>query len=193
MIESEIVASGSVKGVMTGKHYNRSVRTHQVLFEAMERKRLQEFEKSLSTTDKALLDSIILQIQNDLARDKFFDICESTEVRKIKLMYDAFVKNRCEESPLFSFWSKYIEMVQILLLFIRATRTSDWSLHLSALRSMIPWFFATDRVNYSRYASCYWLEMLCLEKTHPCKFDFYRYSNLFFTIIDDLIFTFLSF
>ena len=45
---------------------------------------------------------------------------------------------------------------------------------------MISWFFATDRVNYSRYASCYWMEMMCLEKTHPCKYirnhAFYYYS-----------------
>jgi hypothetical protein len=32
---------------------------------------------------------------------------------------------------------------------------------------MLPWLFAADRVNYSRYASVYWLEMNMLEKTHP--------------------------
>ena len=67
--------------------------------------------------------------------------------------------------------------MQLLLTFIRATRTSDWKLHLSTLRSMIPWFFATDRINYSRYAPCYWLEMSLLPKTHPCKPLYYiRYS-----------------
>ncbi|XP_028417357.1 uncharacterized protein LOC114541751 [Dendronephthya gigantea] len=32
---------------------------------------------------------------------------------------------------------------------------------------MIPWFFVTDRVNYSRYAPCYWMEMMRLEQTNP--------------------------
>jgi hypothetical protein len=56
-----------------------------------------------------------------------------------------------------------------MMKFIRATRESDWFLHLSTLRSMLPWFFAADRVNYSRYASVYWLEMNALEETHPSK------------------------
>ena len=57
-------------------------------------------------------------------------------------------------------------------MFIRATRIVDWDLHLSAFRSMIPWFFACDKVNYSRYGSAYWLEMSSIETTHP------GYSNM---------------
>jgi hypothetical protein len=169
MIESEIVAPGSVKGVLSGKHYNRSIQAHKMVYEAMERLRLQAFEKSLTTSEKALLESINLVMQDDSERDKFLEISTGNDVTELKVMYDMFVKKRSEENPLFSFWSSYIEMVQLLLLYIRATRTTDWSLHLSSLRSMIPWFFATDRVNYSQYAPCYWLEMMCLEETNPCK------------------------
>lgn len=34
-MEADLVAEGSVKGVLTGKHYNRSLRTHKVVYEAM--------------------------------------------------------------------------------------------------------------------------------------------------------------
>ena len=169
MIESEIVAPGSVKGVLSGKHYNRCIRAHKLIYEAMERLRLQAFEKSLTTTEKTLLESIHHLLQDESATEEFLNISTSNNVTEVKMLYDIFVKKRSEENPLFSFWSKYIEMVQLLLLYIRATRTTDWYLHLSSLKSMIPWFFATDRVNYSRYASCYWLEMMCLERTNPCK------------------------
>jgi hypothetical protein len=135
----------------------------------MERLRLQAFEKSLTTTEKTLLESIHHLLQDESATEEFLNISTSNNVTEVKMLYDIFVKKRSEENPLFSFWSKYIEMVQLLLLYIRATRTTDWYLHLSSLKSMIPWFFATDRVNYSRYASCYWLEMMCLERTNPCK------------------------
>ena len=50
MIESEIVASGSVKGVLTGKHYNRCIRAHKVVFEAMQRLRFLAFYESLQIT-----------------------------------------------------------------------------------------------------------------------------------------------
>ena len=174
MIESELVASGSVNGVLSGKHYNRSIRAHKIIYEAMERLRFQAFEKSLPTTENRPLHAIGISVQEDSEREMFVDICTSNIVTDAKTKYELFIKKRSKENPLFAFWSKYIDMVQLLLLYIRATRTSDWTLHLNSLRSMIPWFFATDRVNYSRYAPCYWLEMMCLEETHPCKcIDFY--------------------
>ncbi len=170
MIESEIVAPGSVTGVLSGKHYNRSVRAHKLIYEAMQMMRFETFEKSLSSTpSNNQFHTIGISVLEDSKREMFTEICTSERVNVTKRDYDEFVEKRSEENPTFAFWSKYIDMVQLLLLYIRATRTSDWKLHLSSLRSMIPWFFATDRVNYSRYAPCYWLEMLCLERTHPCK------------------------
>jgi hypothetical protein len=170
MIESEIVAPGSVTGVLSGKHYNRSVRAHKLIYEAMQMMRFEAFEKSLSSTpSNNQFHTIGISVLEDSEREMFTEICTSERVNVTKRAYDEFVEKRSEENPTFAFWSKYIDMVQLLLLYIRATRTSDWKLHLSSLRSMIPWFFATDRVNYSRYAPCYWLEMLCLERTHPCK------------------------
>ena len=134
MIESEIVAPGSVKGVLSGKHYNRCIRAHKIIYEAMERLRLQAFETTLTTTEKALLESIHHLFQDESATEEFLNMSTSNNVTEVKMLYDTFVKKRCEESSLFSFWSKYIEMVQLLLLYIRATRTTDWSLHLSSLK-----------------------------------------------------------
>ena len=136
----------------------------------MQRLRLEAFEKSLPTNEKAVIESIKLIMTQDYSEtDTFWDMSNGDDVTEMMKNYEKFVKKQCEEDPLFSFWSKYIEMVQLLLLFIRATRMTDWPLHLSSLKSMIPWFFATDRINYFRYASSYWLEMTCLDKTNPCK------------------------
>ena len=59
---------------------------------------------------------------------------------------------------------------------IRATRIIDWDLHLLAFRSMIPWYFACDKVNYSRYGPAYWLEMTSVETTHPGLFQMHTYA-----------------
>lgn len=34
-MESDLVAIGSLPGVLTGKHYNRSIRCHKVMYEAL--------------------------------------------------------------------------------------------------------------------------------------------------------------
>ena len=85
-----------------------------------------------------------------------------------------FAKSEAEKKPTFALWLNYIQMVEVLLLFLRATRENGWDLHLSAVRSTLPWFFESDRVHYARHGTAYWLEMLCMETSHPGK----TYCNL---------------
>ena len=164
-----MIAPGSINGVLTGKHYNRCIRSHKLVYESMQQLRLKAFRDTLSNDESEKLDAIAISLLESVGKDIPDICCNNSEFIKWKEAYNSFVEKSCAENPTFAFWSTYIDMVQLLLTFIRATRTSDWKLHLSALRSMIPWFFATDRINYSRYAPCYWLEMSLLPKTHPCK------------------------
>ena len=131
MIESEIIAPGSIKGVLSGKRYNRSIRVHKIIYEALERLRWEAFEEMLTTAEKATLDSVGVSLRADSNLDNFWSNCESTNAIDLKRIFDDFVNKRCEENPLFAFWSKYIDMIQLLLLHMRATRTTDWRLHLS--------------------------------------------------------------
>jgi hypothetical protein len=116
MIESEIVAPGSIKSVLSRKHYNRSIRAHKIIYEAMQRLRLEVFEKSLPMKQKAVLESIKLKMTQDFSTTgTFWDISNGDDVNEMMTMYEQFVQQRSDEDPLFSFWSKYIEMVQLLL------------------------------------------------------------------------------
>ena len=95
------------------------------------------------------------------------DFLQSTKLQEIMDDFSVYTKTKSASNKTMAYWLLYIQMVQILLLFIRATRENDWQLHLSAVRSMLPWFFAADRVNYARFGSMYWFEMISLDKTHP--------------------------
>jgi hypothetical protein len=46
-VESELVAAGSINGVINGKHYNRAIRTHKVMFEALTRLLFDMYMQSL--------------------------------------------------------------------------------------------------------------------------------------------------
>ena len=65
------------------------------------------------------------------------------------------------------YWNPYLEMVDLILCFIRVSREGCWRLHLAAFRDMLPWFQAYDRTNYTRYSALYWSEMVILEESHP--------------------------
>ena len=47
-VQSEIIAEGSVDSVLNGKHYNRVVRLHKIIYEAIARLPFEDFEHSLS-------------------------------------------------------------------------------------------------------------------------------------------------
>ena len=62
------------------------------------------------------------------------------------------------------FWDKYIEMILLLLEFIRAEREGDWELHPKVTIKMIPYFFAMDRWNKSRWLPVYIVDMRSLQE-----------------------------
>ena len=167
LVEAGVVAEGSMNGVLNGHHYNRSIRAHKLLYESLQRLRLQTFLDSLQEAEaKEMLDAI-RKLDLSFPTESFTDACDTEDFQIVKDRYQIFVEEQKEKSPTFAFWSSYIEMVQLLLLFIRATRESNWQWHMSTIRLMLPWFFAYDRVNYARYLPAYWLGMANLPITHP--------------------------
>ena len=113
MIESEIVAPGSVKGVLSGKHYNRSVRVHKLIYEAIQRMRFEAFEKSLESSAFNHFDSVGISVLEDSERELFTEICTSKQVNDVKRAYDIFVENeakrilRLPSGPNISTWFNY--------------------------------------------------------------------------------------
>ena len=45
--------------------------------------------------------------------------------------------------------------VLIMMIYVRAEREAEWSLHIWAMLQMIPYFFAAGHVNYARYGLYY--------------------------------------
>lgn len=166
LIESGIVAQNSINRVINGHHYNRSIRAHKLLAESLQTFRLQTFIQERYLEEYTVVESVMQQLNENFPNIPDLHLI-SSDVQTFFQKYNEFVSSKNSESATFCFWSSYLEMVEILLLFIRATREGNWKLHLSVIQSMLPWFFAYDRVNYSRYLSIYFCEMLKLNETHP--------------------------
>ena len=90
---------------------------------------------------------------------KMFDITQQDRFTAILAMYQSFIEKETFYNPTFDYWSSYIDMVQGLLLFLRATREGDWKLHLASLRQILHWLFVYDIVNYARNLHAYISEM----------------------------------
>ena len=79
---------------------------------------------------------------------------------------------RTENGDLSTFWMSYVDMVEIVLGLVRASREGDFDHHLMCIRAMIPWCFVYDRLNYARYLPYYFATMCRLSMDYP---DVYRH------------------
>ena len=146
LIEADVVAPGSINGVLSGHMYNRAIRSHKLLYEALSRMQLEHFLESLGTESATLYRSLIMEQKSRFqTKDVNFEA-----LKDMKTEFCKFIKLNCASSPTYNFWNSYLDLVRLLLTFIRATRESDWLLHVHTLRLMLPWYFAYDRQNYAR-------------------------------------------
>ena len=178
LTESGVYGSNTTLALLKGKSYNRGVRTHKLIMEALLRLQWQAFCKRLEKEreDHRLEGVDMSQIETNLdkfkessatgEKKKVFDaLCNSTQ--SLRLLLSRFKSESCESSQLFKFWNSYVEMVLVLLRFIRAEREGDWRLHLASTAEMTPYFFSMDRTNYSRWLPVYIADMHLLEDTAP--------------------------
>jgi hypothetical protein len=108
------------------------------------------FEKALSGSpfdmDDAVSNTGLQAIENFIV-DRSFHLMEFSRTAKL--------------------WLNYVKHVSLLKKFIRAERTGDWNLHLTALSEMIPLFAATGHNNYAKSGRLYLQQMLDLPHSHP--------------------------
>ena len=77
LIESEVIAPGSLPAVLDGKHYNRSVRAHKIVFEALLRLHWEVFQNWLKTNHPEYEEKNIVAIIAEVRKESL----QQSEVR----------------------------------------------------------------------------------------------------------------
>ena len=163
-----LVSHICASGVISGKHYNRSVRMHKIVYEALQ---WRCFEKETMASDAAVrqallnLQPVVDQLRTKCSSGECSMMVKSANFKTVQAALIEFSKSN--RGPMAAYWRSYCQMVELLLQFIRSSRVGDWSLHLNCIRDMIPWMHSYDHVNYIRYLTVYWCDMTALAQTHP--------------------------
>lgn len=107
------------------------------------------------------------QLYNDLlAKDKsLVDVCDDSVFTQLVGLL-AEQRKTLNSSRTAKLWFQYLDMVQILKMLIKAERLGNWSLHLNAVREMLPYFAAAGHNLYAKSARIYLQSMVDLEKDH---------------------------
>ena len=174
-IDSGLYGSSSTMALLQGKWYNRGIRGHKLIMEALLRLKWDAFCSWLSEGGGGEVESEGGPILNlvDSVIDRYRTAVTAEEKKEAYLLL-CNIATRVEDlltrfkqetsSKLFKFWDEYIEMILLLLQFIRAEREGDWELHLKVTTKTIPYFFAMDRLNYSRWLPGYIMDMRNLQE-----------------------------
>ena len=76
-------------------------------------------------------------------------------------------KKKLAEHRTAKLWLQYMDMVDILRLFLRAERTGDWEMHLHSLQRMLPYLAAGGHHLYTKSLYIYLMKMQDLNNTNP--------------------------
>ena len=162
VIQSFLVAEGSVDTMFSGSRaYKRAVRAYKILYDSFSSLLLEKFKKEYPETVKDLYDSIGTENIDD------FNIVSSKEMQEYSNKLVTFKEKLADKGDPAKFWLSFLEMCELLFNIIFATRSGHWSLYLMSLRQALPWCFAYDRPNYSRYLTAHYQDLVHLEKDFP--------------------------
>lgn len=100
------------------------------------------------------------------------DACSARCLEKIQDKIEA-QKTQMAAKRTSKLWLQYMEMVDILRLFIKAERCGDWMLHLKSVQEMLPFFAASGHNLYAKSAYIYLQQMINLADSHPEVFTFF--------------------
>lgn len=81
--------------------------------------------------------------------------------------FTTWVQKQCEAHPQFLFWSTALELELLVLEFVRSTREGNFPLYIQIVGKLVPWMFALDLVNYSRWLPIHIRDLVNLKERHP--------------------------
>jgi len=178
IIEADICASGSIEKVMLGKHYNRAMRVHQRVTDALERMLMSEF--MVVYTDNIRDSGELKTLGKFPTFDHLEDAQRSEHCLTVMTAYENF-KIRVRQGELGKtarFWIMYIDCVWTLLRFQQAYKENNFDQYVASLRQLCGLFFSFDHLNYARYLPLYYMQLKNWELSHPGAVDLLRNNGI---------------
>ena len=134
-IEAGIVAEGSINGVLDVKHYNRAVRAHKYIFEALMRLAWVEFLPWAddNVPERSEMIKLFLEHVKDMATNlnqhELNNLLQSPLLAEVITLWADFLGHLCHNNgELSAFWMSYITIVEdVVLGLLRASREGTGS------------------------------------------------------------------
>ena len=148
LYQADLLTSGGIKGVLSGKHYNRSWKIHECLAESLHRLLFERESEALDISN-TLRDSI-KAVKDAVSCQELFDNSELKEYFiKFDQIKDQYLNG--EKGKTAQYWAFYITLVQLVQELHYSINVNDFHLRLKCWRDLVVLCFPTNKRNYARY------------------------------------------
>ncbi|XP_031335335.1 uncharacterized protein LOC116165167 isoform X2 [Photinus pyralis] len=156
-----IYAAVSTEKLLTGHAYARAVRAHMLAHRTLASIILETIDFSAS------FQSEIEQILYCSDRSEILSAHDKDCVKELVSKFKDKLEQFTNLGPTAKLWSQYFQMVTLILTFIDAERTGNWTLHLETIHDMLPYFHSSGHFLYAKCCHLYLQDMMELQNTMP--------------------------
>lgn len=179
MVQSNLLASGSVSGFLEGKHFNRCKRLHPLMAVGLE---ILHFRSFLEMNNTVVTDQIVDEITRLRASSISTLTIENEELNDLLNNYNIYKQQTLNgefgKTP--QFYLIYINLVHYYLTLSRCIRNGDFELFKFVLPKITNLFFMCNQQNYARWTVKYSDNLQKVAQSHPDLFE--QFQNGFFSI-----------
>ena len=162
--QADLCTSGGIKGVISGKHYNRAWSIHECLSETIHRLfRENEPELFAFSSDLQLL------IKSGDDENKCKDIMNHPLFQSFLGKYEVLRKEYISgtKGKTAQYWMLYVTLIELQHKLHYSINVNNFDLCLACWKEIVSLCFATNKQNYARYGAFYCRQMDNLSDTHP--------------------------
>lgn len=169
ILEAGLISGGSIQGVISGKHFERSMNCHKSVAESLERQLMVKFNSVsdiiLSDETKTAIDHMAKcpSSENLTNLQKCQDFCNY--IKEYEKFRNGVKEGTLGKTP--QFWLSYVDHVKLVLSMSDAVKNKNVPLYIHCNYSMPDLFFAYGGQNYARYLTYYSQYLTNIENTHP--------------------------
>lgn len=167
LTESLVLAEGSLKGFLTGTHYNRCKRIHTIFSTALQLLHFRQYLQTKSYDLETIKNEIhkIEEQNQDYNENLNLPPC----LKSLLEDYERYCQQTQsgEHGATAQFWITYIHFFKLYIEFSRSIRTNDIQLFKFCLLRISSLMFAMNHQNYSRWIIKYYSNLVNIDTTHP--------------------------
>lgn len=179
MVESGLLASGSVASFIDGKHFNRCKQIHPLMAVGL---RILHFRSFLERENVEIGGDVVVELERLLSCQTPLFIIQDQQLKDLSTKYAT-----CEEKTIngefgktAQFYMVCVKLVQHFLTLSRSIRVGDFELFKDVLSKITNLFFTCNHPNYARWTVKYQYNHVKVAETHPGLEE--QFKNGFFGI-----------